>query len=106
MTMMQSHWNAYDYLMRTTSCTDAWIIELTQDAQAETGRPFDFCFQESVALLRQEIGLPRRDLYEHRHNPHAQGAIQVSDQDMDADADAAHILRGTPPANPFWQGRA
>ena len=106
MTMMQIHWNAYDYLMRTTSCTDAWLAELSLEEEAETGTPFHICFPETVALMRKLYDARRGDLYEHRHNTQAQGAIRLTGQDIEASADAAHILRGTPPSNPFWQGRA
>jgi hypothetical protein len=105
-TMMLVYWNAYDYLMRTTSCTDEWLAEIALEEEADTGCPFHICFPETVAHARKEIGICRGDFYEHRHSPQDQGAIQVSDQDKEAGADAAHILRGTPPANPFWQGRA
>lgn len=83
-TMMQIHWNAYDYFMRTTSCTDEWLAELSLEEEAETGTPFHICFPETVALMRNLYDERRGDHYEHRHSPQAQGAIQVSDQDMEA----------------------
>ncbi len=104
-TMMKIHWNAYDYLMRATSFTEVLLADIALEEESETGRPFELCFSETVAYVRK-LYAEHDDIYKAGNAAQHEGAIQVSDQDMEADTDAAHILRGTPPANPFWQGRA